>query len=350
MLDILKSLIAIESISENEKEITDFVENLLVDSAGSLQRINNSIVWKSNWDDSRKTIALGAHLDTVPFTKEDWKVTQPCNPLELNDKIYGRGSCDMKGGAAIILDIILNKSFGDNFNLLAFFYDKEELGMPNGVTEMIEKGVFSSVDLCIIPEPTECKLNYGVFGNLNAKLTAHGIAAHSSKPKSGRSALYELLPVIEKIRTYPVKTIDGVEEAKSVNMIKGGNAINIIPDKVEAFLDYRFDPNMNEEDIKNVLSSFESDHVKTEVLGIYPGVINHPKNNPVLQRMTELVEESCIVPFWSDIGQLGKAGITAVNYGPGSIDQAHRFDEFVPIKDLYQVRKVITELLQSKNI
>lgn len=345
MIDILKKLISIESISGNETAITDYVSKLLIHTNGILTRNGNTLIWKNQWDKNKKTIALGAHLDTVPFTAEDWRITKPCSPIEKNGKIYGRGACDMKAGAAIIIDLILQNNLGDQYNIMAFWYDKEELGIPNGVTSMISRGEFDQVDLCIIPEPTSGKVNYGVFGNLDAKIIGHGKSVHSSKPKLGRNALYELIPAIEKIRDYPVKTIAGVEEAMSVNIINGGKAINIVPDTIVAQMDYRFDPRISEKEVFNILKTFESTYVTTEVIGCFPGVIHDINNNKLIASLIKIAGDGYVVPFWSDVGQLGSVGITAVNFGPGSINQAHIIDEYVKVSEVIFVSDKIKEFL-----
>ncbi len=347
MIELLKELIAIKSISREEKDIVDFVSNKLTNVFGTLTRIENVIIWKNEWHADKQIIALGAHLDTVPFTASDWVISKPTIPVEKDGKIYGRGACDMKAGAAIILDIILKQDIGNKFNIMAFWYDKEELGIPNGVTTMLEKGLFKGVDLCIIPEPTSCIINYGVFGNLDAKLTGHGVAVHSSKPKLGRNAIFELIPVLEQIRDFPVKNIAGVEEAMSVNIIEGGKAVNVVPDKVIAQMDYRYDPWLSQLEVLELLKTFERKYVTTEVIGCFPGVIHDIKANSLLQDMIELVGEATVVPFWSDIGQLGEHGIIAVNFGPGSINQAHTIDEFVAIDEVHFVREKIVQFLNK---
>lgn len=350
MIELLKKLIAIESISGDEKRITDFVESLLVDVEGNVERTGNVLIWKNDWVADRQTIALGAHLDTVPFTASDWQVTQPCEPIEKEGKIYGRGACDMKAGAAIILDIILSKKWGDQYNVMVFLYDKEELGIPNGVTKMMDRGDFANVDLCIIPEPTSCKVNYGVFGNLDAKIIGHGVAVHSSNPRLGRNAIYELIPVLEQIRDYPLATIDGVQEAMSVNIIQGGKAINVVPDHVVAQMDYRFDPRISEEEVMTRLKTFERAHVSTSPIGCFPGVIHDPSQHPLLRQLMEIAGGGFVVPFWSDIGQLGTADIVAVNFGPGSIQQAHTADEYVEIEEVIKVSHILEQFLNGEHL
>lgn len=347
MIELLKELIAIESISLNEKAIADHVEKLLSSSNGSLSRIGNCVIWKNEWKKGREGIALGAHLDTVPFNEGKWQVTKPCAPLEKETKVYGRGSCDMKAGAAILIDLIQQKDLGDNYNFMVFFYDKEEIGFPNGVTIMLQEACFEGIDLCIIPEPTECKVIYGVLGNTGIKVKTRGLAVHSSDPKKGHNAIYELMPLIEKVKNLPLLKVRNTREAISVVKINGGNATNVIPEEAEAFIDYRIDPRKSKADIDAFFKGFENRWLSCEVFTYSPGVINSPEENPLIKSLVNRSEDGGIAPFWSDIGQLGAAGIPAVNFGPGSIDQAHTADEFVPVKDMKIIRKTLVDFLNS---
>ena len=343
MIELIQELIKIPSTSGQETQISDFVQTLIKDKRTI--RFDNNIIWKNEWLPKRPTVALGAHLDTVPFDEKDWKITHPLTPIIDGDKLYGRGACDMKSGAAILLDILLKRDFDSHYNLLFFWYEMEELGIPNGVTKMIQRGFFDGVDLCIIPEPTECKVNNGVFGNLDARITARGKSAHSAYPKRGDNAIYRLLPVIEAIRDYPLETIQGVREAMSVNIIQGGNAINVIPDQAYIEMDYRYNPDKSEKEIRELLSHWQSENIFIDILGLNPGVL-HPKGvSPLLDRLIAINDEPMVVPFWSDIGQLGAAGITAVNFGPGSIRQAHIVDEYVPLSEVEKVRQQLVQFL-----
>lgn len=347
MLEILKKLIAIESVSHNEKAVTDWVESQLKTVPGLYERIGNTVVYKNDWQPGRQTIALGAHLDTVPFNTPDWKITQPCQPLVKDEKLYGRGACDMKAGAAIILDLVLTKSLGETYNVLVFFYDREEVGIPNGVTDLINQGYFKDVDFCIIPEPTECRVNWGVFGNLDGRFITTGVAAHSSRPERGDNAIYQLMPVIERLKNYPKSEVHGLSEALSVNIISGGVATNIVPEKAEIAFDYRFDPRRKKSDIETSFKALESDNVAFVCDGMLEGVVHDVAANPLLQQLINLSQDGGVEPFWSDIAQLGQAGVVAVNFGPGSINQAHRSDEFVPLADLQTVRSTLQSFLAA---
>ncbi len=346
MIDLIQKLISIESISGDEKNIACFVYELLLPFG--VERMGNNITWKTEQLPERPTIALGAHLDTVPFDASKWTVTHPLRAFLSNGKLYGRGACDMKSGVGILLDILLKKDYGEGFNLRFFWYDKEELGLPNGVTELIDAGFFEDVDLCIIPEPTETAVNNGVFGNLDARIKACGKAAHSAYPRLGENAIYRLIPALEKIRDYPCQTVEGVREAISVNIIRGGQAINVIPAQAIAEMDYRFHPDKPETEVLNMLSELEDQYVTTEVIGLHPGILHRIDEHPLIARLCALAVEHRVVPFWSDIGQLGASGIPAVNFGPGSIAQAHIDDEFVDIRQIHFVRNALCHFLNEE--
>jgi len=347
MIALIQELIRMESVSGSEKKIADFIYEM-VGPLGGERRANN-VLWRGEQHPDRKTIALGAHLDTVPFDAAQWKVTHPLEPVIHDGKLYGRGACDMKAGAGILLDLLMTKSYGERFNVRFFWYEKEELGVPNGVTDLIRSGFFDEVDLCIIPEPTETTVNNGVFGNLDARIIAKGKAAHSAYPLLGDNAIYRMLHVIEKIRNFHCDEIDGVREAISVNTIHGGHAINVVPDKVIAEMDYRFHPGKPETEVLNMLSELEDPYIRTEVIGLHPGVLHRIESHPLIRQLSALAGEHRVVPFWSDIGQLGASGIPAVNFGPGSIAQAHTIDEYVIIDQVHFVREVLHNFLTTWN-
>ncbi len=345
MIALIQQFIRISSTSGNERAIADFVFQKTRQIGA--KRLGNNIIWQGDSRPQRPTIALGGHLDTVPFTADKWSITHPLQPLIKGDRLYGRGACDMKSGSGILLDMLLQQDFGERYNLRFFWYEKEELGVPNGVTTLIKEGFFEGVDLCIIPEPTEGLVVNGVFGNLDARVTASGKSIHSAYPLLGDNAIYRLIPVLEKIRDYPCTEVEGVQEALSANTIRGGKAINVVPDHVELELDYRFHPEKSEGEVLDLLQSLEDDHITTEVIGLFPGVFHPVEKHPLIQRLAKLAGGNKVVPFWSDIGQLGAHGITAINFGPGSIRQAHTIDEFVELEQIQTVREVLHQFLNE---
>ncbi|MCF7830904.1 M20/M25/M40 family metallo-hydrolase [Candidatus Gracilibacteria bacterium] len=344
MINWLKKLIEIESISRNEKEITDFLESEMKKMSGELKRINNALFWQCpNFSADKKTIALVSHTDTVPFVENKWQITRPLSPLEKDGKIYGRGSSDMKGGLAVILDIISGKKFGDKFNVIAIFYDREELGFPNGITDLLEAKVLPQIDLAIVPEPTERQVVHGVFTTFRFRTVSHGKAVHSSKAYLGENAIYKLLPAIEAIKNISLEEVEGVKEAISVNLISGGTADNIVPDKAEISIDCRFDPKLSQQEVIARLPDFGDLEFLED--GFFPGFVTNPKTE-ILSDFITLVGSTKLEPYWTDIAQLGLRGIPAVNFGPGSADQAHTADEFVTVSDLKFVRDKLVEFLK----
>ena len=357
--EILASLVNIESITRNEKSVCDHIENLLNDTNGSLLREGDNLLWRSDdWQNGQETIALVGHIDTVPFNTEDWEVTKPTEAKEVDGKIYGRGACDMKGGDSIILDLILNQDLSSSpFNLCAIFYEGEEVGIPNGITKLLEKRLLKppldkegvggdlTVDLAIVLEPTDRQILYGVFTHCDIKVKASGKAAHSAQPDLGDNAIYRLNRYLQDVQSIALKKIDGLSEALSVTMIGGGNAPNIIPDQAWALVNLRVDPTL---DTEAIIARFPKppEGITLEVSNFTKGHIADPSKCQLINNLSqETGAPLYIVPFWTDTAQLGHHGIPAVNFGPGTIRECHIADEFVEIAELQWVRDQLLSFL-----
>lgn len=355
-IQYLKDLISIESVSRNEKKITNHLEALLKNFSGEYYRHKRVLVWKSpNQDPNKKTIGIACHTDTVPFVEKNWKVTSPCTPLEKDGKIYGRGGCDMKAGGAIMLRY-LEDYFGENpiknpedfsYNLTFIFYDMEEEGMPNGLTDLFDANLMPHMDLVVIPEPTNGKLNNGVFGLVDWEISATGKAIHNSKEYLGENAIYKLLPVLEKAKNFPRNKIGGVSEAISVNCIQGGIASNVVAEEASCRLDYRFDPSLTPAEVTKKFQDLQDQDLKFEVKDFLPGGINPIDSNEILQKFAQFIgEENCYIDaLWTDVGQLTSQGICSINFGPGRIEQAHTSDEWVEIDKIKFVEEKLEEFL-----
>jgi succinyl-diaminopimelate desuccinylase len=347
-LDWAKRLIAFESVSGNEKSLCDFLEDQLQTIGGKLQRVENSLLWQQQSPDPNKqTVALVGHIDTVPFRAHRWQVAHPLKPLEKDGKLFGRGACDMKAGDAIILHLLDQPDIFEKYNVAAMLYEKEETGIPNGITGFIKAGVLPRIDLAIVLEPTEARINHGVLTVFDFKLEANGESVHSSKARQGKNAIYALAEAITKVREVKLNTIEGVEESLSVNMIEGGTAVNVVPDFASAIGDMRVDPRLSEDEVMAKFPAFgESVKFIPHSFGQgYLADINHP----LLQELAKCIpaDQPQVVPFWTDIGQLGNAGIPAINFGPGSIDQAHTTDEWIEIAQIEEVESVLGRFLRG---
>lgn len=347
----LKELISIESISENEAKIIKYLEKTLEKYQGKIEKYGNTILWSPNIiDENKKNIGLFCHVDTVPFIANDWKITHPLKYKEIDGKIYGRGSCDMKCGGAIMLDLFENPEESNmknwKYNVFMIFSDKEEIGAPNGMTYLIENNLMPKLDLGIIGEPTDGRINYGVLTSCDFTVKTLGRSIHSSKSYLGDNAIYKSLDAISKIKNIKTKKVHGTQEAISVNKIKGGIAKNIVPDRASFEVDYRVDPSLSPDDVKKNIPDLSPSFI--EKISVTKGAITDP-DNPIIKKLIKSSGDNneYVAPFWSDIARLILHGIPAVNFGPGDINIAHTVDEYVEIEKIEHVKNILIKFLNE---
>lgn len=350
MINLLRQLINIPSISRNEDAVVDFIAQYLDTCPGSYQKLGKNLLWTSpNFDPNKKTITLIGHSDTVPWNEKNWNITAPTVALEQDGKIYGRGSCDMKGGVAILLDLIKHFDYPLPVNLLGIMYHGEEVGIPNGLTELlypetcqpeVASGSISKyfqlpkIDLAIILEPTNGEVVSGVFGCLDLQINLKGKACHSSRPELGKNAIHDASEIIEQLKKIPLREVNGVSESLQVTKIAGGTAVNILPESATLTVNMRCAPGQMVDDIlaRLPLAGLNYEVLSWNLGGIAEGDFSALGN--------------CIVePFWTDIAQLIEIGIPAINFGPGSIAQAHTADEFVSRESMTLTRERLEKFL-----
>lgn len=337
LVSILIDLIAVESVTDNEKELCDQLFDTLSAYEGELIREGNSLVLHLDFAQGKR-IALVGHIDTVP-------IGNSTTEAYFNDEtLWGRGACDMKSGLASmlkVLDDIKSGHIKPKHNLSFVFYENEEGPIPNGINTMLDKGHLSNIDFAYVLEPTEGNYSVGCLGSLAVKKVIKGVSAHSANPKTGVNALDKAMDVFQKIRQMdkdisPVQQIDGLEFYETVNVtsLNTFNAFNVIPPVSELIINYRFGPEKSIAEAKDLLISYmgeEEMSIVDEVESCYIG-----SDNKVFLKKDINSE---IMQAWTDIAQLNSAGIPAVNFGPGSIKFAHKPDEQVSIADFKEFYK-----------
>lgn len=296
------------------------------------------------------TIALTGHYDVVPVS-DNWS-TPPFELHERDEKLYGRWSCDMKAGLAIMIGVLkesIDRKPTKNIKLI--FTSAEETWQPNGLTLAISDWHLEGVDFAVALEPTNGEINTWVFWYLDTEFLYNGVPCHSSDPEKWENAIYKTWPLIKKLSEFPQdpSLVGSVEynkrvlrEALSITMVSWGQASNIIPDRSSIQTNYRYSPQRNWEDVEKVFRKLAGD-VWAESIRI---IEHNPSSrileidNVHLQRFMGLigkkVKDLTVVPFWSDMSQTSRAWIPSVNFWPWSIEQAHKDDEFISKKDLEQ--------------
>ncbi|MBN2656843.1 MAG: succinyl-diaminopimelate desuccinylase [Spirochaetales bacterium] len=328
---ILKELIAVKSVTDEEKDLCNILEKTLEPLEGELIREGNSLVYHLNRG-KEKRIALIGHIDTVPVGNSTTEA------YEKDGSLFGRGACDMKAGLAVMLKIISEEAdgrIGLSHNVSFYFYSGEEGPVPNGINTLLERGHFRDVDFAYILEPTEARYSVGCLGSLAVKKEVFGVSAHSANPRTGENALNKALEIYSKVREMDGligsdRTLDGLLYYETVNItaLNTSNAFNVLPPRAELMINYRFSPERSVEEAKELLFSYlgeENTFMADEAASSYAG-------KEIESFLTDRIDRE-IMQAWTDMAQLNAAGIPAVNFGPGSIRHAHKPDEHINLKD-----------------
>jgi acetylornithine deacetylase len=374
--EILARLVGFPTVSrDSNRALIDYVQQFLGGHGIGVQLFESPDRRKANLfatigPQDRGGILLSGHTDVVPVDGQDW-TSDPFVLVERQGRLYGRGSADMKGFLACALRLAALAS-ARRLRVplhLAFSYD-EELGCL-GVRSLIEAmGTWPHRPrLCIVGEPTLLKTAIGHKGKMALRARCCGQAAHSAFPAQGVNAIHLAADFIHQVRArqaaieahgprdpaYAVPTT-----TLHVGTIAGGSALNIIPDQCEMDLEIR---NIAADDPAVLLAGLRSDAAQIAVAAARPGLpaaielavrneypgLETPRDSEVVALTTALTgEPDCIkVAFGSEGGLFsGRLGIPTAVCGPGSIDQAHKADEFLETTQLARCDAMLDALLE----
>ncbi|MBI5509894.1 MAG: succinyl-diaminopimelate desuccinylase [Deltaproteobacteria bacterium] len=347
---ILLELLKIPSVTGNEAQIADSFERWALSRVPrlELQRFGNNLVL-GDLTDARPCVALVGHLDTVPPHPSD-----PA-PHREGDRVLGRGATDMKSGISVAR--LLFESLPLDrlpYALLFVLYDREEGPFAeSGLKILLEEvKALSAIDLAVILEPTDNVIEVGCLGSLHAKVVVRGKAAHSARPWQGASAIDKALPLLTRVAARaPVPVNVGgltFKESMCFTLASAGQARNVVPDRFELNLNYRFAPADDPEvACKNAVATVRDvvGDAEIEVVDLAPpGSV--PKDNPILTALALQVgglrrpKEA-----WTDVARFGLWGIDAVNFGPGTPAQAHQAAEWVSVSQMVACYETLQRFL-----
>ncbi|WP_267490242.1 succinyl-diaminopimelate desuccinylase [Parenemella sanctibonifatiensis] len=345
--DLLQALMDIESVSGNEAELADAVERAW-QGADHLQveRDGNALVARTDVGRPQRVIIAG-HLDTVPVADNLPSVRLDRGTNQ--DRIIGRGACDMKSGLAVLLQtsVLLTEP---RWDVTWVCYDLEEVEESrNGLGRLARNHPEWLVgDFAVLMEPSNAVVEGGCQGTLRAEVTVTGRAAHSARAWMGDNAIHHVWDVLKRLEDYqpPEVDVDGLTYREGLNAvgITGGIATNVVPDACTVTINYRFAPDKDEASAKaevaRVLAGYEL--VWTDFgPPARPGL-----DRPLAQEFVRAVGGEPAPKFgWTDVARFTELGIPAVNYGAGDPSKAHADDEFCPVSDLYACSRALTAWL-----
>jgi len=331
VVTLTESVVNIESVSRNEQELADVVEEALRALEHlEVTRIGHSIVARTDLGHDERVVIAG-HLDTVPLNR---------NLPARNDGtlLHGLGSCDMKGGVAVALRLAHDLS-APNRDVTYVFYEAEEIDDAyNGLGIIAaQRPDLVEADFAILMEPSDAGVEAGCQGTLRVEVTARGERAHSARAWRGVNAIHGAGEILRRLGEYEPRrpVIDGLEYHEGLNavLISGGVATNVLPDECVVTVNYRFAPDRSEADAQLFVREF-FDGFEVEVTDSAPGALPG-LGVPAAKAFAEAVGGVVNPKFgWTDVARFTGLGVPAVNYGPGDPMLAHKQEEHVPVEQL----------------
>lgn len=377
-IELLKDFVSIPSVNPMGRELTggEYLETRFSDYLSALfQRENipferiavapgrTNILARLDNPGAKITVLMDAHQDTVPV---DGMVIPPYEPRIDGGKLYGRGSCDTKGGGAAMLTAFLRlvKERPKNCAnvVMSFSVDEEatSLGINHLVAQMTSgKSAYKLLpqppDIAVVAEPTLLDIVVAHRGAVRWQIHTAGRACHSSRPQDGVNAIYRMAKLVTAMEQYAADLPDSKPAHRlcgpatlSVGLFSGGSSVNVVPDHAVIDIDRRVIPGEKDQaviaDVQQYLASrldfeftFDPPFISSPALD---DDLNGPWSDAMLKTLAKTVgpKQKIGVAYGTHASRIAAAGIPAFVIGPGDIAQAHTKDEWV---DVEQVRQAV---------
>lgn len=384
--ELLTKMVSYETINANisgkprpESELADYLEGLAGHHGLATRRVEvqdrtENLLITYERDSSLPWILFDSHLDTVAV---DGMTIDPFVGEVRDGKLWGRGACDTKGtGAAMfcaLASYASQENSGKNNIALLFSVDEEwgMRGMRTFISEhyphlgFVPKGA-------VVGEPTQLKPVVAHNGVVRYVITTHGVAAHSSDPSLGKSAISTMARLITFIETEFIPQCNQSHELTgsaqcSINVIHGGVVANIIPELCVIHIDRRTVPGEKSakviEEMRNAIDGFVRDYPNETI--DFEVSIDTPSLSPktgatgsdggitfadsVINAMSRAGrdEKAIGVMYATHAGDLSRAGIPSMVLGPGDIAQGHTHDEWIDVAELREGVRIYLEIMSS---
>ncbi len=379
-IDILSELIAFDTTSRNSNlQLIEYIQSMLSDHGVNSELTFDAMGGKANLfatigGRGERGIILSGHTDVVPVDGQAWS-TDPFNAIVKDGRLFGRGACDMKGFIAICLSRIQHILDADldvpvHF---AFSYDEEVgcVGVKGLLDELKKKPIQPRA--CVIGEPTSMNVIRAHKGMLFKRCHVHGKSAHSSMVDEGVNAVTAAAKTIAYIDSVAgrIQEEGPFDDEFSppyttlhCGVIKGGTVNNIIPNECQFDFEIRNLPEHSPLEIFEEIDQYtkskllpqmravsEEAGIEWNTLANYPG-LNTSLDDNLISIASDLLktnERPGKVSYGTEGGHFQSAGFSTIVCGPGSIEQAHKPNEYVALDQLQRCDEFLATLIGSLN-
>lgn len=333
-------LVDIESVSQNEAVIADTIEEALRTLTHlTVLRRGNTLVARTDLGRAERVVIAG-HIDTVPVNAN--LPSRLDGDLETGI-LHGLGSCDMKGGDAVILKLAEGVR-EPNRDLTLVFYEAEEIDAEyNGLRLLAESDPeLLRADFAILMEPSNAIVEAGCQGTLRVEVRTTGERAHSARAWMGSNAIHAAADILDRLRAYQPRRpdVDGLTYHEGLNAVgvAGGVAGNVIPDECVVTVNYRFAPDRSEAQAEAFVREF-FDGYDVRVVDCSPGA-RPGLDRPAARDFVAAVGGQVNPKFgWTDVARFTALDVPAVNFGPGDPMLAHSQGEHVPAEHILRCER-----------
>jgi len=339
-INLLKSLIAIPSLSREEQAAAQLIRQFFADSKVTVNtKMNNTWVKNQFWKEGLPVILLNSHIDTVKAASGYSR--DPFSPDVEDGILYGLGSNDAGGSLVTLLAVFMHFNPMENlpFNLIYAATAEEEISGLNGLASILEE--IGSLDLAIVGEPTQMQMAIAEKGLIVLDCTAHGKSGHAARDE-GENAIYKAIADIDKIRNYRFEKTSLIlgEVKMSVTEINAGTQHNVVPDSCTFVIDVRTNEHYSNQQAYKIINELIDSEVVPRSFRLNSSGI--ALSHPIVQRGISLglgyygsptTSDQAVIPYPS------------IKIGPGDSARSHTADEYILISELEEGFRIYVDLL-----
>ncbi len=327
-VELLKKLIATPSVSRSEKDAADIMEQTIRSYGFEPQReANNLWIIDPHYDESRPTLLLNAHIDTVKPVAS-WS-RNPFSPDVEDGVLYGLGSNDCGGGLCSLLQIFrMLTEKPQSYNLIYLASAEEEVSGKDGITRALP--LLPHIDLAIVGEPTGMNPAVAEKGLMVLDVIAHGKSGHAAR-NEGVNAIYEALDDMRWIRDYKFEKVSKFlgPTKMTLTVVNAGTQHNVIPDKCTMLVDIRTNEFYDNEEVYEFIRQHLKSEVKAHSFRLKSSRID--PEHPLIRKCVAMDMKPFGSPTLSDQALMH---FPSFKLGPGESSRSHSANEFIRISEI----------------
>ena len=350
-IDLLKKMIAIPSLSREEKEVADLIEQYLQENGVTTGRlINNVYALNKYFDPAKKSILLNSHHDTVKPAKG--YTTDPFTPTEIEGRLIGLGSNDAGGPLVSLIATFIHFFDRENlpFNIILAATAEEEISGTNGIELLLKDGIFldtlqgSDFMGGLVGEPTKMQMAVAERGLLVMDATVHGKAGHAAR-EEGINAIYlamQDIQAIAKMDFEKTSELLGRTTAKVTAIETDNKAHNVVPSSCRFVLDVRVNEKYDFDEVIDYLKATlkaelvpRSFRMKSSMIAMDHPIVKAGKQLGLSHYGSPTTSDKALMPF------------PALKIGPGDSARSHTADEYIYISEIENGISIYVQLIEA---